>query len=166
MKYCKIKEGTAAWEKMDKIFNFKKQWGIHETEISEFLGFPMDNNIAFEVNNLWARPKVIREYRPDWVKEFKKSEDSITSTRANSKIKKAWVNLCEKLGFETHTPREFTFQFGLAFMGSTEYHEMDSEYFVLIDNDKFDFSKHDWAEPVEESAFLRERADWLDKEAE
>lgn len=164
MKYAKIKQGTPAWELMNKIFTYHRVWGEHQQEISEFLGFPMDGNIAFQVSNLWVAPKALREHRPEWLKEFKKSEHEITSAKANSKIKKEWVALCGKLGLETYTTRDFSFKFGLAFMGNIEFHNMEGEYLVAIDNDKFDFSTHDWAEIIDEPTFLRMRADFLDKQ--
>src|SRR2546428_3142511 len=134
MKYTKIKQGTEAWELANKIFTFKDAWAKNETRISEFLGFPMDGNIAFQVDNLWADSQIIKKHRPDWEKEFKKCDYGITSTKAASKLKKEWVALCKELGLETYKVRDFSWKYSLIFIGNMEYHKYDDEYIIALES--------------------------------
>ncbi|OMD66033.1 hypothetical protein BSK62_13275 [Paenibacillus odorifer] len=161
MKIVKIKNGTEAWDLMDKIFNYTKVWEKNEQEISEFLGFPMNKNIAFQTTSLYVTPEAIEQYRPEWDKEFKKQDGELRQVKKNSKLLKQWNELCEKLDLVVYRTYDFSIKYG--FISGRTFHHYGEGYHISFDNDDTDISKFDWAEEISEPEFLRIKADYLEK---
>lgn len=161
MKIVKIKNGTDAWELMDKIFNYTKVWAKNEQEISEFLGFPMNGNIAFQTTGLYVTPEAIEKYRPEWDKEFRKQDGDLRQLKKNSKLFKQWIELCKKLELVVYRTWDFSMKYG--FIDGRTFHHYGDEYHISFDNDDTNISNYEWAEEISESEFLRIKADYLEK---
>ncbi|MDN9011084.1 hypothetical protein [Brevibacillus laterosporus] len=155
--YVRIKPETEAWDLMNKIFTFQEKWVEHREEIESFLGFSIDGNLYFDINDLVIDRKMVK---PEWEKEFKKNSHPAV-TKARSKLGKQWIDLCKRLGLEVYRTSDFYIKFG--FWGtSSKYHSINSDYFVEFDKD-VDLGPREWAEEISELEFLRLRADWIEK---
>src|SRR5690348_13060425 len=98
-KYIKIKKGTKAWNLFNEHWTFPNKWTANKEIIEKFLGFPMQDNLFYDVGALIIERKVLPV---EWESQFKKNSYP-AEAKATSKINKEWLKMCKELGLEVVT---------------------------------------------------------------
>lgn len=158
--YYHAKEGKAQ-SMLDGLFNYPKTWSKNQKEINEFLGFDMNKNVQANVNHLIVTRSVLEKHRPEWLPMFRKKGNPAESL-VNSKVNKAWKEMTKRLGVEVVDSMDVCFTLGLYGIPG-HYERVEDMYFFVTDTTLSDNVLAYGFTLMEEPAFLRMKADFLEK---